>query len=265
MRLRLGSAVVTFVALALLAPAAAPLPIGSQFRVSQMGPDGTASTFWAQGATIAYNTQANQYLVVWSGASTTANESEIWGRLVDAAGNPLGGNFRISDMGPDGVASYAAADPAVTFNAQANEYLVVWRGDDDTAPLVDGEQEIFGQRLSTSGTEVGANDFRLSDMGTNGDVNFAASDPSVTFNAQASEYLIVWHGDDNTGLLVTGENEIFGQRLSASGTEVGANDFRLSDMGTNGTSMRSPQRSRTTRRRTSTSSSGGAMTTRDRS
>jgi Ca2+-binding RTX toxin-like protein len=229
--IRLG--LLSLAAVLLGTPAQAMLPIGPQFRVSQMGPDGN-TTFGAFSAAIAYNPQANQFLVVWSGADTTVGEREIWGRLVDTAGNPLGGNFRISDMGPDGDANYDAFNPAVTYNAQANEYLVVWSGDDNTAPLVEAEFEIFGQRLSASGTEVGTNDSRLSDMGPDGNVSYGAFNPAVTYNAQANEYLVVWSGDDNTAPLVEAEFEIFGQRLSASGTETGTNDFRLSDMGPDG-------------------------------
>jgi len=214
-------------------PAQATLPIGPQFRVSQMGPDGDVN-FMASAAAVAYNPQANQYLVVWRGSNTTPDEFEIWGRFVDAAGNPLGGNFRISDLGPDGDVNYGAAHPAVAYNGQANEYLVVWSGDDNTLPLVDNELEIFGQRLSATGFEVGTNDFRISDMGPNGDVNYTAHNSEVAYNGQANEYLVIWYGDDNTPPLVDGELEIFGQRLSASGAEAGTNDFPLSDMGPNG-------------------------------
>ncbi len=53
-----------------------------------------------------------------------------------------------------------------------NRYLIVWEGDDDIAPLGDGQYEIFGQTVdAATGAEVGANDFRLSDMGPNGDPN----------------------------------------------------------------------------------------------
>lgn len=51
-------------------------------------------------------------------------------------------------MGPDGNATYRAWDPAVAYNPTYDEYLVVWAGDDDTAPLVDEEFEIFGQWFS---------------------------------------------------------------------------------------------------------------------
>lgn len=195
--MRLGLGLATFVILALAAPAQATLPIGPQFRVSQMGPDGDTS-FGTRFPAVAYNSQANQYLVVWVGSNTTAFEREIWGRLVDARGNPLGGNLRISDMGPDGDTNFGADDPAVTYNPLANEYLVVWGGDDGTPPLVDNEAEIFGQRLSAAGAEVGANDFRLSDMGPDGSANADAENPAVTYNPLANEYLVVWQADDGT-------------------------------------------------------------------
>ena len=86
----------------------------------------------------------------------------------------IGANdFRISDMGGTGDANYDAFEPAVAYNATDNEYLVVWAGDDDVGGLVDGEYEIFGQRLdATTGAEVGSNDFRISDMGGTGDVTY---------------------------------------------------------------------------------------------
>jgi hypothetical protein len=33
----------------------------------------------------------------------------------------------MSDMGPDGTSINQASEPSVAFNAQANEYLVVWK------------------------------------------------------------------------------------------------------------------------------------------
>jgi hypothetical protein len=49
-------------------------------------------------------------------------------------------------IGPDGATIYYASDPAVAYNPVANEYLITWEGDDDTDPLVDGEDEIFARR-----------------------------------------------------------------------------------------------------------------------
>jgi len=52
-------------------------------------------------------------------------------------------------MGPDGDVYYRAWYPAVAYNSAEDEYLVVWQGDDNTAPLVDEEYEIYGQRFAS--------------------------------------------------------------------------------------------------------------------
>ncbi len=204
----------------------------NDFRISEMGPDGDVN-FRAAHAAVAYNNTNNEYLVVWDGND---NEREIFGQRLNAASGAAVGidDFRISDMGPNGNPNFAALVPSVAYNSTNNEYLVVWSGDDNTAPLVDEEREIFGQRLDATGSDVGANDFRISDMGPNGNPNFAALVPSVAYNSTNNEYLVVWEGDDNTSPLVDDEFEIFGQQISATGGEVGTNDFRLSDMGPNG-------------------------------
>ncbi|MFT4972710.1 MAG: hypothetical protein ACI9JY_001916 [Saprospiraceae bacterium] len=212
----------------------------NDFRISDMGPNGNIS-YGVLGVLISavYNFTNNQYLVVWIGDDDTAplvdNEWEVFGQILAADGTEVGNNdFRISDMGPNGANNFSPVTPAVTFNPTFNNYLVVWSGDDDTGSLVVNESEIFGQRLSSAGAEIGTNDFRISDMGTDGDPDFDAGSPSVTYNTVSNEYFVVWSGDDNIAPLVEGELEIFGQRLSVVGSEVGLNDFRISDMGIDG-------------------------------
>lgn len=82
--------------------------------------------------------------------------------------------------------------------------------------------------------EIGANDFRLSDMGPDGSGAYDALDPAVAYNSTDDEYLVVWSGDDNTGDLVEDEFEIRGQRVdAATGAEIGS-DLRFSNMGPDG-------------------------------
>ncbi len=206
--------------------------IGEDFRLSDMGLDGDAN-FDAVGPAVAYNVTNDEYLVVWQGDDVTDGEQEIFGQRIDAAtGEEMGTNdFRLSDMGPDGDANFDAVVPAVSYNTTNNEYLVVWQGDD-----VNGEQEIYGQRIdAATGEEIDANDFRLSDMGPDGDADFDAVVPAVSYNVTNNEYLVVWQGDNNTGLLAEDEQEIYGQRINAAtGDEIGVNDFRLSAMGDDG-------------------------------
>ncbi len=211
---------------------AATTPLGTQVRVSVTGADGDAGLD-AFSPSAAYNPAADQYLVAWS-ADTGAGDDEIFGRLLDGSGTPLGAQFRISDMGPDGDPDFDVQVPAVAYNTRHDEYMVVWYGDDDAGPLVDDEFEVFAQRLDATGAQRGVNDRRISDMGPNGDPDFAARNPAIAYNATSDEYLVVWNGDDGSGPLVDNEREIFAQRLSGTGAQVGANDRRISDMGPNG-------------------------------
>jgi hypothetical protein len=221
-----------------LVDAATGAEIGTDLRLSDMGPDGDAN-YDASSPAVAYNSTANEYLVVWSADDDTGTlvraEREIFGQRVSATGAKIGADFRLSDMGPDGQTYYGAYFPAVAYNSADNEYLVVWWGDDATGGLVNNEFEIFGQLVdAASGAEIDA-DFRLSDMGPNGDTDYDAYRPAVAYNSTGNEYLVVWYGDDDTDDLVDDELEIFGQRVNAAtGAEIGANDFRLSDMGPNG-------------------------------
>ncbi len=225
--------------------AATGAELGSNdFRISDMGGTGSVFDGHAIYPALAYNATDHEYLVVWQGEDNVGGlgdgEVEVFGQRLDAAtGAELGSNdFRVSDMGGTGTMDYFGAGPAVAYNATDNEYLVVWWGDDNVGGLVDDEYEIFGQRLNAAtGTALGDNDFRISDMGDTGDASYDAWHPAVAYAATINEYLVVWRGEDNVGGLVNNENEIFGQRLdAATGAELGVNDLRISEMGGTGNS-----------------------------
>ncbi|MEJ2084691.1 MAG: hypothetical protein P8Y44_03310 [Acidobacteriota bacterium] len=211
----------------------------NDFRISDMG--GTGSNLHSAGfPQVAYNGFDNEYLVVWHGEDDVGGlingEYEIFGQRLNAAtGTAQGVNdFRISDAGGVGDAAFDAFEPAIAYNEIDNQYLVVWYGDDTVGGLIEEEFEIFGQLLDHLGGEVGANDFRISDLGGLGGMNYLARSPRVTFNDSSGEYFVVWFGDDNVGGLQLSELEIFAQRLDRTGSEIGDNDFRLSDAGGTG-------------------------------
>jgi hypothetical protein len=283
---------------------AAGAPIGSKFQISDMGPAGNATfgAFLFGRVSAAYNSQANEYLVVWSADDNTGllvdGEFEIYSQRLSAEGLQLGpDDQRISQMGADGLTTFAASDPHVAYDEAANQYVVVWHGDDatndafevhaqlvnpggmpvgpddvrvsemgaletdpafggfsasvavaptngqylvvwsgdhDGAGLVDNELEIYAQRLSAGLLAVGTNDQRISTMGPDATNVFIATEPAVTYNPTTDQYLVAWRGDDNVAPLVDNEFEVFAQRLTGTGVETGADDARISDMGTNG-------------------------------
>jgi hypothetical protein len=217
-------------------------PKGSFFRISNVGPEGAIDEKnTAEDPAVAYNSVSNEYLVIWTGDHVD-KDNEIWGQRISASGDEVGQDFQISDTG-NGSSKYDASKPALTYNPDLNEYLVVWEGqvkytvvDGNNSPVDTAKTiDIFGQRLNGNGTATGSDDFRISDMGPDtgidGHQNFEASEPDVAYNSTNKEYLVVWHGDDDAGGGITGDQEIYGQRLSANGTQQGTNDFRISYMG----------------------------------
>jgi hypothetical protein len=218
---------------------------GIDFKISVMGtaPDNSA----AASPAVAYNTDDNEFLVVWWGDDeddSINNDFDVFGRRVAANGILQGADkIQISNVGTPANATFGARFPDVSYNAQEDEYLVVWEGDDDTAPLVDDEFEIFGQLMNADGTEKD-NDFRISNMGPDGNTSVGVrhdtgspiedTGPAVAYNSFNNEYLVAWEADDNTAPLLDEEYEIYAQRIAAdTGAEIG-DDVRLSDMGGSG-------------------------------
>ncbi len=218
--------------------AASGTNIGSQFRISYMGPESNTS-FFAYAPRVAWNSVENNYMVIWRGDDNTAplvdNEHEIFGRIISSTGTLVGSRVQISHMGPDGTNIFGGFRPDLAYNATDNQYLVVWYGDDDTPPLIDGETEIFGKIIDSAGAEV-VSQFRISYMGNNGTNIFYGRDPRVAWNSLANSYMVVWDGTDNTPPLVRGEWEIFGQLITSAGSLSGSR-VRISEMGLDGTNV----------------------------
>ena len=210
------------------------------FRITHMGPDGDA-TYLAKDLAAAYNSQRDQFLVVWQGSlqnsSLLPRETEIFGQLINAAtGSLIGDMKRISFMGLDGDNRYEALQPALAYNPAWDDFLVVWEGNESTTvPNLD-EYEIWGQRLSYNafGALVSTgNELRISGMGPDGNAAYRPFHPAAAYNPDEDRYLVVWESDDNMAPLVDDEYEIFGQEMeyTADVLSESGSDFRISDMG----------------------------------
>ena len=113
------------------------------------------------------------------------------------SGSPIGSSFLIADQPID------TARPAVAYNSQRQEYLVVWWNDRA------GCDDIYGQRVSKGGALLGPH-FSIA-AGCPGE----RSVPDVAYNSQANEYLVVWQ------LYSTPTYSVLGQRVSATGGLTG--------------------------------------------
>ena len=208
-----------------------------------MGADDGNADYDANAPAVAYNSTDNRYLVVWHGdddfGPLVNGEEEVYGQHIDASnGHELGGDQRFSDMGGYGTIRPSGRYPAVAFSGTDHEYLVVWSGCETNCGFLDSEHEIYGQRLDAGDlSEEGNNDFRISSMGPLGDHRFDAFSPAVAYNSTDNQYLVAWHGDDNTPPLANNEYEIFGRRVYgdlADGDMIDADHFRISSMGDDG-------------------------------
>ncbi len=144
---------------------------------------------------VAYNSTANEYLIVFAGPAT--GDKDINGRRVAADGAFVGTVFTIS---------VNAADqplPQVDYNATDDEYLVVW-SDERT-----DQGDIYGRRVDADETLLGSGDFLIASGAD------AQGAPSVAWNEDDNEYLVVWHDYRDSG--VTGA-DIYGQRVAADGS-----------------------------------------------
>jgi len=146
-----------------------------------------------------FNGTREEYLVVWDELGV----GDIYGQIVRADGTLLGENLAISTVpGKQFVSS-------VTYNSNSNEYLILWT---DERALETHDGDIYGQRIDADGVAVG-NELAI------------ANAPQWQRNAVAAydsghdEYLIVWW--DGRGISTA--NDIYGQRLSASGVLLGSN------------------------------------------
>ena len=196
------------------------VPIGDQINVSDVSNNDNLAAYDPD---IVYNSIQNEFLVVWY------NDQEIFARRLAANLTLMGPEMQISDISP--LPTRTAVRPHVAFNPLDDEYLVVWYSDDPAAGLSENEFEVFGQRLTGEGIEIGTNDFRISDVAGIGDASRGANQLSLAFNSFSQEYLVVWVADDDQEGQVDQEFEVFGQLLSANGVEMGVNDFRISTMG----------------------------------
>lgn len=166
---------------------------GDYFAVSTVAGD-------QEHATVAYGTVADEYLVVWSdGRNFATSEWDIYGQRISSAGVLTGTEIIVcSEIG-------AQQFPAVAYDGDLDEYLVVWQDSRAT------ETDIYGQRITGAGVLTGT---EISISTALGD----QAQPVVAYNSAQVEYLVVWE-DERAG---AGNLDIYGQRVSSTGSLVGS-------------------------------------------
>lgn len=178
--------------------------LGSSFAIS-------AAPYNEKAPAIAYNSRADEYLVVWRSPAPLGN---LHGQRVSSDGRRLGDPFLVSD------APGLQFDPHLAYSPSSDTYLVVWedwRKDDGTFTHGD----IYARRISGDGQLLGS---ELAIAAVSG----RQVEPGLAYGPPSDEFLVVWR--DERDITQGAGYAIYGQRIAASGERHGPS-FRIS-MGT---------------------------------
>ncbi|GAA4238110.1 hypothetical protein GCM10022291_27310 [Postechiella marina] len=205
--------------------------LGSQTKLSSF----TATNQAPSVPSVAYSSSTNQYLVVYYADYPTNSDNNIFGQIVAADGSLVSGintPIQITSVPEDRDADYAN----VVYNPLLGEYFVTFQGDHINP--TDGEDEIFGQRISSSGVLTGA-PIQLSFAGVDGDGEETGSYSSVSYNTINDQILVTFQSEEPG----SSAYDIFATTLDASSYVHLETQSRVSDMGnTNGDSSFTAQK-----------------------
>lgn len=151
---------------------------------------------------LVFNSSQSRYLLVWRDSrNAAATGLDIWGRLLRDNGIGIGGSFAISSAPAD------QSDPAVAFNPSSNDFVVFWSDNRDPE-----SKNLYGQRIAPGPGIANRRGGEIDRLVKNTSNQFA---PSLAFDENRSEYLIVWCDDQ-------GGPETF---LDLEGRLLGGNGF----------------------------------------
>jgi hypothetical protein len=173
---------------------------GGDFGISTSSADQTTPD-------VAYDSFANQYLVVW------VQSADVYGRLVLANGTFAGPEFQIAS-GPGGL-----SDPTVGFDSNSKKFLVVWS---DT----EGWDNLYARLVDTSGVMA---EPQFAFAFGKGEFFY----PDVAFNPQTHQFLVVWRHETCHDFIGCDDNDIdiFGSLYDSTGGSSGVLPwFPISDI-----------------------------------
>lgn len=144
---------------------------------------------------VVYNSQAQEYLVVWEAVDTGGNSYIRGQRLRGTDAQLQGGAIPIHTVPAGGG---WAITPAVAYASTADKYLVVWESGAGGAPT---HAHILGRSVSSSGTPSPAGFFFVSqDPG-----GMPRSRPDLAYNRHGNGFLVVWEQWDGASWNICGQ------------------------------------------------------------
>jgi hypothetical protein len=150
---------------------------------------------------LVYNPQRNEYLAVYRDAREywqgSGFNDDIYGQRLSCAGEPLlEDDLPITTQYSQSPAGNKQNAPAVAYDSQRDQYLVVWQDErnDPDASTWNDHLDVYGQMLAGDGGPV------CTDVATNTTVTKARGNQKqadVAYSPQSDAYLVVW--EDHRG------------------------------------------------------------------
>jgi len=135
---------------------------------------------------VAYNSQHNEFLVVWE-ELPSVGPWEIWGQRISPDGSPRGNAIRIAFD-----SNYSNMQPTVAYSPQQDKYLTVY-----TIELDSLDHDIRGVLMDWDGSDL--NNFPVDPSSGTKHRN-----PTLAYNQQDQEFLVVydyWKSDTESHIL----------------------------------------------------------------
>lgn len=191
----------------------------SNIRGQFVSTDGTAigSTFiintqsYSAGGSVAYHEGSGRWFVAWTDDRATPGTPDIYGRILESDGTPVGSDFEIWSGEFRSQFAWVVAVPS--------GFFVVWEawtgGATDT-------QEIYGRTVSTAGG--------LGAVAVISNASDTQQNPSAVYSAEYDRILAVWEDFRYDAVEPFTDIDIYGQLLDGSGNIIGSN-FMIHDAG----------------------------------
>jgi hypothetical protein len=133
-------------------------------------------------ANVQFDSVNNRFCVVWEDARNGETNYNIYGRLYDTNGNPVGSEKGIATT------TYSQCEPWVAFDPIHAQYMIVW---EEGITANNGPFSIKAGLFDSSLTQI-SNTITIAMGSDNIDYNF----PCIEFSPQTQRFLVTWNNDD---------------------------------------------------------------------
>jgi hypothetical protein len=156
-------------------------------------------------ANVQFDSVNNRFCVAWEDARAGYNDYDVWGRLYDANGNPIGNQVDLTNNEANN-----QCEPWLAYDPVHQQYMLVYEsgitGDNGPFSI---EARIFDKNLNQIGSTIS-----IATGSDTVDYNY----PCVEFSEQPQRYLVTWNNDDISAGDYWGN--IWGKLLDTSGNVV---------------------------------------------